>query len=307
MRLSLGTETPLRLAAVLSVALLLVSCGNSKKKEKISHQHGVVAIVNGEPIFMRDLRREMGSDQVAVGNRTADFILQNMIDQTLLLQEAKRRGLKVPDELLARLAFGNRNATSAKEKRWEKRLRDLWLIGKVAEAICPVKPPSDNDTMAYYQAHKDEFFVKDGVVLRQIVLSTKEEAEKLRRRLRGKGLKEFAKAAKEYSIGPEGRFGGKLGLIKRGEEPPGFEVVFKLKPGTLSKVVRTDYGYHIFFVEKHVQNWYAPLGEVKGEIRRALLSQQGSRCLSRWLREARKRSKIEIYRKELLSLVGEGE
>ncbi len=289
------------------MALLLVSCGGGKKKEKSSHQQGVVAMVNGEPIFLRDLRAEIGSGQVAVGNRTADFILQSMIDQTLMLQEAKRRGLKVPDELLARLAFGNRNATSAKEKRWEKRLKDLWLIGKVAEAVCPVKPPSYNDTNAYYQANKDKFFVKDGVVLRQIVVSTKEEAEKLHRKLKGKGLKEFEKAAREYSIGPEGRFGGKLGMIKNGEEPQGFEVAFKLRPGTVSNVVKTDYGYHLFFVEKHVKNWYVPLDEVKGEIRRVLLSQQGSRCLSRWLKNARKMAKIEIYRKELLLLSGEGE
>ena len=287
----------------------LVSCqrAKEKKREKPKHKPGVVALVNGEPILLKEVRREIGSEESSVDNATANFVLQSMIDQKLLLQEARRRGIKVSRSLIAKLAFGDRNATSIKEVRWEKRLEDLWLMGKVAEAICPVKPPSQEEIEAYYQAHKDRFFVKDGVVVRQIVLSTKEEAEKLRRALRRKGLKAFVKAAKEYSIGPEGTFGGKLGLIKRGDEPPGFEDVFNLKPGRVSKVVKTDYGYHLFFVEKRVKDWYLPLKDVQGEIKKMLVSQKGSRCLEEWLANARKKAKIEIFKEELMSLVGEGE
>ena len=291
---------------------LLVSCKRGGEKEKgerkaQSHPHGVVAVVNGESISLRDLKREMGTEEPSVGNSTAQFVLQNMIDQRLLLQEARKRGIRVPQELISKLAFGSHDATSPKERRWEKRLEDLWLIGKVAEAICPVPVPTEEQVEAYYRTHKDRFFVKDGVVLRQIVLSSKKEAERLRKTLRWKGLKAFEKAAKEYSIGPERALGGRLGLIRRGDEPPGFEVVFGLKPGRVSEVVKTDYGYHLFFVEKRVKDWYLPLEEVRGEIKRTLIAEEGNECLREWLRSARKRAKIEVYREELMSLVGEGE
>jgi parvulin-like peptidyl-prolyl isomerase len=290
--------------------LLVASCnrgGQDKKEEKRADRHGIVAVVNGEPIFLKDVRREMGSDQASVGDSTANFVLQNLIDQLLLLQEAKRLDIKVPRELISKLAFGNRNATSAKEGRWERRLEDLWLIGRAAEAICSVKPPSDTQVKNYYDTHKDKFFVKDGVVLRQIVLGSEEDARKLRKDLMWKGLKDFEKAAKEHSIAPEGVFGGRLGLIEKGDEPPGLDVVFNLKPGKVSDVVKTDYGYHLFFVEKRVKDWYLPLEKVKGEIRKILVSQEGNVCLRDWLKEARARAKIEIYRKELMALVEEGE
>ena len=294
---------------LLCVVFALASCkkGKDEKKEQKVNRHGVVAVVNGEPIFLRDVKRELGSDENSVDNTTAHFVLQNLIEQKLLLQEAKRRGIKVPKGFISRLAFGNRNATSLKEREWEKRLENLWLIGKVAEQLCPVTPPKEEQIKSYYEAHKDRFFVKEGVVLRQIVLSSKEEAEKLRKTLRWKGLKAFEKAAKEYSVSPEGAFGGKLGLIRKGDEPPGFEVVFSLKPGRVSDVVKTDYGYHLFFVEKRVKDWYLPLKEVEGEIKRALISQEGNRCLREWLKKARAHSKIEVYPGELMALVGEGE
>ncbi len=307
MRLPLGKRVT-AWVLVLCLGLLFASCKRGREGEdRKMAERGVVALVNGEPIFLKDLKHEMGSEEPSVVNSTAEFVLQNMIDQLLLLQDARKRGLRVPNELISRLAFGNRNATSLKERKWERELEKLWLMGKEAETVCPPKPPADSEIKEYYQAHRRDFLVKDGVLLRQIVLDNKEEAEKLRKRLKRKGLKEFEKAAKEYSIGPERAFGGRLGLVRKGEEPPGFDVVFKLKPGRVSEVVKTDYGYHLFFVEKRVKDWYLPLEEVKGEIERILISREGDRCLKEWLANARKRSRIEIRKKVMSALLVEGE
>ena len=57
---------------------------------------------------------------------------------------------------------------------------------------------------------------------------------------------DFSYLARQYSDGPSGPKGGKLGRFARGQMVPEFEkVVFKLKPGLVSDVVETPFGYHI--------------------------------------------------------------
>ena len=58
----------------------------------------------------------------------------------------------------------------------------------------------------------------------------------------------FEDLAKEYSDGPSGPRGGDLGSFGQGQMVPEFDkVLFKMKPGAVSDVVKTDFGYHIIY------------------------------------------------------------
>ena len=60
---------------------------------------------------------------------------------------------------------------------------------------------------------------------------------------------DFEAMAREYSEGPNAKGGGGLGLIRRGEMMKEVdETIFALEPGSISDIVETPIGYHIFKV-----------------------------------------------------------
>jgi peptidyl-prolyl cis-trans isomerase SurA len=78
---------------------------------------------------------------------------------------------------------------------------------------------------------------------------------------------DFAELAQEHSTdGPSARRGGEIGTIQRGNLPRDFEsLAWSLKPGEVSDVLRTDYGYHIVRVEERI-----PMGtfeEMRDDLR----------------------------------------
>ena len=82
--------------------------------------------------------------------------------------------------------------------------------------------------------------------------------------------------------------------------PKEFEaVVFRLGPGEISPVVKTDYGYHIFLVEGKRKAAKEDFASVKKKIIEHIQADEADRVFSEWIREQKKISKIEI-RRELL-------
>ena len=98
---------------------------------------------------------------------------------------------------------------------------------------------------------------------------------------------DFAKLAKENSIGPSADKGGDLGVFTKDRMVEEFSVVaFKLKPGEISKPVETKFGIHVI----KVQNRYAP-GDLPKE---ALIEQIRERLSQRKLHQGRRDLKEEL-------------
>ncbi|MBU3736669.1 MAG: peptidylprolyl isomerase, partial [Methylobacterium sp.] len=87
--------------------------------------------------------------------------------------------------------------------------------------------------------------------------------------------KQFAELAKKYSQDPgSGQNGGDLGLFGRGAMVKPFEdAVFSMKPGAISDLVESEFGYHIIQLTE-IQGSASSLDQVKTEIRAELMYQK---------------------------------
>ena len=133
---------------------------------------------------------------------------------------------------------------------------------------------SDAQIQADYNSRQNDFQVGERVKARHILLKTegtteavvRPKAEALLKQLKGGG--DFAKLAKENSNDPgSASQGGELGYIIKGQTVPEFEKsAFSLKPGEISDLVKTQYGFHIIQVQEHEQAHIQPFEQVRSQI-----------------------------------------
>ena len=137
---------------------------------------------------------------------------------------------------------------------------------------------ADADVQTYYNAHKDQYEVKEQVKTRHILITVpagadaktdaaaKSKAEDLLKQIKAGG--NFADLASKNSDDPGSKAqGGELPMIPTaGLDPAYAKAAMALNPGQTSDVVRSQFGYHIIQTEQKDAAHAKPLAEVKAEI-----------------------------------------
>ena len=122
----------------------------------------------------------------------------------------------------------------------------------------------------------------------------KEQAEKLAKELKADKTK-FAEYAKKYSDDPgSAKQGGDLGFFPKEAMVPEFaKVAFDSKPDTVSDVVKTQFGYHIIYVQDRRAAGVTPYEKAKSGIKDYLTTEKQIKALDDLTAAAKKRAKIE--------------
>ncbi len=233
------------------------------------------------------------------------FLVQ-LIDRELALGEAERLHVQLLPEELEEVVQESRrdypdgafeqmlSQRGLSIEQWRHKLEQNLLMEKVVrETVYARVSVLEEEVSAYFQAHGEEFNRPEQVRARQILVATEEEGQSLLEQLR-QG-EEFAALARQHSLSPDSEQGGDLGFFARGQMPPEFDAtVFALAAGQLSELVKSDYGYHIFFVEEHRKAVNLPLEAVAEDIRRTLQAQKEEQAYHAWLQELRSRATIVV-------------
>ena len=288
----------------------------------------VVARVNGEAINKAELENAVkGLEGRAGGPVPADQrdrvyrgVLDDMIAYRLLVQEVKARKIIVPesdiDAQIAQIrgqfqtdaqfqqALTMQKMTlaavrdDARSELGVEKLVETEIAGKIA-----VTPEAVTD---FYQKNQDKFQQGARVRASHILIAvpdTADAAAKQQAKTKAeavlkdlKGGKDFAAAAKESSQDPgSAPSGGDLGFFEQGQMVPPFEqAAFALKPGAMSELVESPFGFHIIKVAEKQDARVVPLEEAKPKIDEFLSSQNRQTQTQAFVSTLKAKAKIEI-------------
>ncbi len=278
----------------------------------------IIAQVNEEQISVEQFDREfkeliLESDKDAKGTDLGNLrraCLDQIIERKILVQEARRLGIKVsPEELTQAIAdietdypekgFGEKlGLKGVTLEEWKVRLEEKLLAEKAIRGTFHAQEKIDEkEALQYYEDHRSSFQIDQKVRARQIVVADGEEAIQILKRL--KRGEPFEKVAKEKSLGPEKIQGGDLGYFSPGERPTEFNHVFDLEVGSVSEVIKSPYGYHIFKLEEKIEPRQVPFAEARSGILQALGQKKSEENYQKWIKDLKGKARVKINRKWL--------
>lgn len=258
-------------------------------------------------------------DQIKAQHQT---LMQKAVDQAigakLLLDEASKLDLPVTDQevddQVAKIVaqVGGQEAFSAalaqqhtSEAGFREQLKRGKRVDKLVEkAVTGVADPTEDEILAHFNDHKDEFSVGERVLAQHILITpdgdtdvSKQEAKSKIESIRERVLsgKEFADEAAAHSMCPSGKEGGSLGWFGRGMMVPEFDqAVFAMKDGEVSGIIETQFGYHIIYKTAHEDAHEADFDDVREKIRDFIRHARRGEAVTAYVEELRSKAKIEV-------------
>ncbi len=210
-------------------------------------------------------------------------VLEQLIEETILLQEAKKQGVTVANEEL-------------------ESYRNQILISKLLSSNIDSKiTVSDDEVFSYYNDNKNLFVEPDMVKISEVFLMVKpgskvedwQSSQKIMDDLylKIKGSSDFLLAAKGLNAGVSV---GKSEFLKRGELPPEVEeTAYNIPVNELSPVIKSPIGFHIIKVEDKKSSRQKGFEEVKDYIKGTIARQSGRKGYEEWIAKLKADSKVE--------------
>ncbi|OYU49923.1 MAG: peptidylprolyl isomerase [Rhizobiales bacterium PAR1] len=237
-------------------------------------QGKVLATVNGEAITEADV--EVAMDDVAseYPNLPAEGIkgltLDFLIEMKVVAQKAKAEKIDQTDEFKRRIAYV------------QQRVMMQQLLVREAKNAA-----TDAAMKKFYDEQIGQIKPTEEVRARHILIEGEDDAKKALARV--KGGEDFAKVAKELSKDPgSGAEGGDLGFFTKDRMVPEFaEAAFALKPGEVSGLVKSQFGYHIIKLEERRMKPVPTLEQVKDRLAQALAGKAQAEYLGKLRAEAK--------------------
>lgn len=272
---------PIVLVALLVVAAL-AACEHRPVGRSGDEPGSVVAKVNGHPLYERDLEAylpEAERAEITAEDRSASF--HRWLSTQLLYDEAQRSGLQISRDI---------------DWKLEQYRRDLVADRLVQDVLNQRAVVTREEVMAYYRAHHDEFNLE--VRVSHILTNNVEDAEQALEMLK---TRPFSWVARKMSVDKHTGAGGDLGYLSRGNMPVEFEkVVFNMRVGEVSKIVESEFGYHILkLTDVRPSLNELPFESVAQEISRELMLRKRSATYDSLLTSLRGSAKIEVVDPDL--------
>jgi peptidyl-prolyl cis-trans isomerase C len=247
-------------------------------------------------------------------------ILDWLIDKEVLRQECQRQKIEPSQEEIQK-TLDNVISRSGGKENFEKKLKEDFLTPEEyrqrIEKGLAIKKLIEKETAAaikiseeekkdFYEKNKKEFEQPEAVQMSHILINvkpgaSKEETEKARKKIeeilaKVKAGEDFAELARKNSECPTSSKGGDLGYVSKGKMVPEFEkAAFALKPGQVSDIVQTQFGFHIIKVGEKRPAQILSYEKVEKGIENALMNQKSKEWITSYLKKLRAQTEIKKF------------
>jgi len=302
----------------------------SPGKDAAPGQGGNVAMVNGVPITQEAFDRSLGyaKEQFSKSGKPVDEakmkeeVLNQLIGGELLYQESKKAGIQIDDKTVEdqmaqwkkqfpteddyKKALKGMNLTEDLMRSDMK--RGLSLEKFITEKFVNKTAIPEKEIKQFYDSHPDMFKQLEQVKASHILIKVKPDATQAEQDEALKKIKEiqakqkkgedFAELAKNSSECPSSSKGGDLGYFSRGQMVPPFEAAaFALKPGEVSDIVKTEFGYHLIKVTDKKPESTIPFDQIKDRLAQYLKQEKVQKEIKETVEGLKKTGKVEIFLK----------
>ncbi len=310
-----------------------VDAAVGERSGKIGEEAGEkkAAAVNGQVITMSRLDNEMKRFEHHLGQmgQTPDeaqlsemrlMVLDNFINRELLVQESRKQGITVGDqevdEQMAAIktrfadegAFRSRLAQMAlSEEAFKAQVAEELAIEKLIQTQVTDKVTITPQEVRSFYDSKPELFdaperVRASHILAQLSSDASDDDKKKARKkieeIRAKLNKgeAFDALAREHSDCPSAEKGGDLGYFSREQMVAPFaDAAFALKPGEVSEVVETQFGYHVINLTEKKEAGITPYEEISERIGQHLKQEKMSKERDEYIAGLKSLAKIETF------------
>lgn len=318
---------------VLILALGLAAAGLSAAQNQRDVVDAILATVGDEVILMSEVRAEIApalfelrqedlSSEEYEQRREELFeeALDQAVENLILVREARRRGMQVPDHAIEdrleelRGRYPSREAflediqqagetLSDIRARLRRQVLALNMSMLQREQFEQAVVVSEDEAVQYYQDNLEYFRRPGRVRVRQIFLSAEGEEEQAGAREQAEALlgeieagETFEDLAREHSEAPGAADGGLVGWQQRGDLiEPLDSAAFELEEGEVSDVLETDFGVHIVKVDEREEEGHVAFEQVRSQTINHLRQQKADARYDRWMADQRRRAGVQMF------------
>lgn len=247
----------------------------------------ILATVNGENITKQDAQAFVSASApqanfMELTPAEKKMVTDRLIEKVLFTELAAQEGIDKKPEF-------KRNM----EKIKGELLVNMWMKMQMDNAIV-----SESEAKAFYDKNAEKFMEPESMHARHILVTNEKDAQDIidtLKSLKGEALKaKFIELAKEKSTGPSAPNGGDLGTFTKGQMVPEFsKAVWALKDGQITTTpVKTQFGYHVIYLETKTEAKPASYEKVKNNIITSLKQQQFTAKIKEVAKELKSKAKI---------------
>ncbi len=305
-------------------------CGPISRSEAVVVDR-VVAVVNQEIITLSELEKWIDpfKEKIVAEDRLEkreqvqalrQEVLEKLIEEKLIDQEAKKLGIKVSSKEIEATLETVRRRNSATQEQLEKALiaegltlesykkqieKGLRRRKLISSAVKVETKAGEKELREFYQKNIDRYRINETFRPAHILFvipkeATQGEIREIRKkceRVLGKikGGDDFGEMALLYSQDASSKSRGDLGYFRKGELLPVFErEALRLKVGEVSGIVRTEFGFHIIKLLDRKGVDPLPFEEVRAKVEADYYDVETEKAFRQYLSTLREKSFIEI-------------